>query len=158
MNSDEDDDAIGSQGSQKSVCDNTIASESNIDQRDLPLDDSQSPTFLSRVNRSPLSPVINLDMGLGSAKTPVHGNERSFIAVDETTFFEDPQASEILLPPKSPVGKPKKRGRRNKENIESSNGTIGNFTSASKRSKIDPPRRSGRGGAGAYGNPPNPKM
>ena len=148
MNSDEDDgNGDASQGSQKSVCDNTIVSESNFDQRDLPLDDSQSPTYSShQVNRSPLSPVINLDMGLGSAKTPKDGNERSFIAADETTFFEDPQAS----------GKPKKRGRRNKENIKSSNGTIGNFTSANKRSKIDPPRRSGRGGA--YGNPPNPKM
>ena len=144
----EDQEISNSQGSQKSVCDETIRSDTNI----------------SRIMTDDDSPMINLPTGLGPAKTPV-GNE-SFLA-DETTYFEDPSeslltstrnGSNIFVKPKTPS--------RNSVKED----TIGSFL-PSKRARSEsnqptqvpnpPPSRRGRGRPrrnGAYAKPPNPKI
>ena len=155
----EDQEISNSQGSQKSVCDETIRSDTNISGI---MTDDDSPVYTSQLRVE--SPMINLPTGLGPAKTPV-GNE-SFLA-DETTFFDDPSeslltstrnGSNFFVKPKTPV--------RNSANED----TIGSFL-PSKRPRREsnqptqvpnpPPSHRGRGRPrrnGAYAKPPNPKI
>ena len=155
----EDQEISNSQGSQKSVCDETIRSDANISRI---MTDNDSPVYTSQLRVE--SPMINLPTGLGPAKTPV-GNE-SFLA-DETTFFDDPSeslltstrnGSNFFVKPKTPV--------RNSVNED----TIGSFL-PSKRPRREsnqptrvpnpPPSHRGRGRPrrnGAYAKPPNPKI
>ena len=155
----EDDEPSCSQGSQKSVCDETIRSDTNVSNI---MSDSHSPVYESQLPGG--SPIISLPTGLGPAKTPV-GNE-SFLA-DETTFFDDPSeslltstrnGSNFFVKPKTPV--------RNSANED----TIGSFL-PSKRPRREsnqptqvpnpPPSRRGQSQPrrnGAYAKPPNPKI
>ena len=149
----EDQEISNSQGSQKSVCDETIRSDTNISGI---MTDADSPVYTSQLRVE--SPMINLPTGLGPAKTPV-GNE-SFLADEdpsESLLTSTRNGSNIFVKSKTPV--------RNSANED----TIGSFL-PSKRPRREsnqptrvpnPPPSRGRGRPrrnGAYAKPPNPKI
>ena len=150
----EDQEISNSQGSQKSVCDETIRSDTNISRI---MTDDDSPVYTSQLRVE--SPMINLPTGLGPAKTPV-GNE-SFLADEdpsESLLTSTRNGSNIFVKPKTPS--------RNSVKED----TIGSFL-PSKRARSEsnqptqvpnpPPSRRGRGRPrrnGAYAKPPNPKI
>ena len=150
----EDQEISNSQGSQKSVCDETIQSDTNISGI---MSDADSPMYTSQLHGE--SPMIILPTGLGPAKTPV-GNESLLANEDpsESLFTSTRNGSNIFVKSKTPV--------RNSANED----TIGSFL-PSKRPRREsnqparvpnpPPSHRGRGRPrrnGAYAKPPNPKI